>query len=47
MKNRGLSPIVRALPVFFSARVLALVLLPLVAAAIVWLIIVWSPGSRW
>ena len=41
MKNRGLSPIVRALPVFFSARVLALVLLPLVAAAVVWLIIVW------
>ena len=41
MNKRALSPIMRALPVFFSARVLALVSLPLVAAAFVWLIIVW------
>lgn len=42
--------LLRAVPVFFSARLLALVLLPLVAAALVWIIVAWlawDPLVRW
>jgi uncharacterized protein involved in cysteine biosynthesis len=40
----------RAVPVFFSARLVALVLLPLVAATIAWLAVAWwawEPLVRW
>ena len=40
----------RALPLLFSARIVAVVFLPLVAAAIFWLVVgwfAWTPLSRW
>jgi CysZ protein len=42
--------LVRALPVFFSARLLALVLLPLVVAALAWFAVAWwawDPLVQW
>ena len=42
--------IARSLPIFFSARLLAVVFLPLLAAAIVWVMIAvwaWDPFVRW
>ena len=40
----------RAIPLLFSARILAVVFLPLVAAAVVWSVVgwfAWEPLSRW
>jgi CysZ protein len=42
--------LLRAVPVFFSARLLALVLLPLAVAALAWLVVAWwawDPLVRW
>jgi uncharacterized protein involved in cysteine biosynthesis len=42
--------LVRALPVLFSARILAVVFLPLVGAAVLWTIVgwfAWAPLARW
>jgi CysZ protein len=42
--------LLRAVPVFFSARLFALVLLPLVAAAVAWIVVAWltwEPLVRW
>ncbi len=42
--------LVRAVPVFFSARLLALVLLPLLVAALAWLVVAWwawDPLVQW
>jgi CysZ protein len=54
MIKRGLSPInaalLRAVPVLFSARLFALVALPLVAAAFAWIVVAWwawEPLVRW
>lgn len=50
-KRGGLAAVLlRAVPVFFSGRLLALVLLPLVAAALAWIIVAWlawEPLVRW
>jgi CysZ protein len=42
--------LIRALPVLFSARILAVVLLPLIGAAVFWTIVAWfawAPLARW
>lgn len=50
--NRGtvVPALLRAVPVFFSARLLALVVLPLVAATFAWIVVAWlawEPLVRW
>ena len=52
MARRGtvVAALLRAVPVFFSARLLALVVLPLVAAAFAWIFVAWlawEPLVRW
>ena len=49
-RGRVRNAIVRALPIFFSARLLAVVFLPLLVAAIAWLVVAawaWHPFVDW